>query len=143
MSLRPSQSVLRIADDVLERIWRHAHNAHPMEACGIVTSEQRHVPIRNCSPRPMIAYQFAPEAQLEAWQDMRDNDEMLLAIYHSHTSRDARPSGTDHALAVYSGAYYLIVSTHDHTARAFTLQNELSPALVEVPLEVVPSISQG
>jgi proteasome lid subunit RPN8/RPN11 len=140
MSVRQSQSVLQLSADVLERIWQHAHNADPYEACGIVTSSERHVPIRNASPRALIAYQFDAAEQLEAWQDMRDNGETLKIIYHSHTNRDAMPSRTDHALAAYPDAWYVIVSTRTDETRAFRL---VDGRLTEHPFELVPSISRA
>jgi len=83
----------------------------------------------------LVAYQFGAAEQLEAWQDMRDNGETLMVIYHSHTNRDSMPSTTDHALAAYPDAHYLIVSTRTGTAQSFVLVNG---QLTEEPLEVLP-----
>lgn len=140
MSVRASESVLRIPTLVIGAIWSHARNAYPMEACGIVTSSDLHVPIRNASPRPLMAYQFGTAEQLEAWQDMADAGETLKIIYHSHTNRDAMPSGTDHALAAYPDAWYVIVSTRTEETRAFRL---VDGRLTEFPFELVPSIPVG
>jgi proteasome lid subunit RPN8/RPN11 len=41
---------------------------------------------------------------------MRDNNEQLFAIYHSHPTAPAIPSNTDLAQANYPEAVYLIIS---------------------------------
>lgn len=123
MSVRASESVLRIPTHIIGAIWGHAHESFPHEACGIVTSTDRHVPMRNVSHRSLAAYQFDPAQQLEAWREMAGAGETLKIIYHSHPQRDATPSETDHALAAYPDAWYVIVSVGHQEVRAYRLSD--------------------
>ena len=51
-----------------------------------------------------------PEAQIDAMKQMRDNQEELWGIYHSHPDSPPVPSAIDLDMAAYPGIYYLIVS---------------------------------
>ena len=46
----------------------------------------------------------------DAMKKMREADEELFAIYHSHPAAPATPSITDLELAAYPDAFYLIIS---------------------------------
>jgi proteasome lid subunit RPN8/RPN11 len=140
MSLRASERVLRISADNLERIWAHARSDDPWEACGIITTAGRHVPIKNAHTRPHVAYVFDVSDYITVMQEMSASGEKLEVIYHSHSARDSRASGTDQTTVVWAEAFYLIVSTHDDTATAYVWNGR---RLTECPLEVVPSISPG
>jgi len=49
---------------------------------------------------------------------MRERDEELIAIYHSHPrAKDPEPSATDVRLAYYPSAVYLIVGLGNHEPR--------------------------
>ncbi len=51
-----------------------------------------------------------PRDQIEAMRDMREHNEELFGIYHSHPHSPAEPSATDLEQAEYPEALYIIVS---------------------------------
>ncbi len=99
----------------LERIFAHARESSPAECCGLIgggkdllarTIYQLH----NVSANANVSYEAAPEDLFAAQRLMRDRDEQLLAIYHSHPrSPEPCPSETDVRLAYYPQALYFIV----------------------------------
>jgi proteasome lid subunit RPN8/RPN11 len=58
-------------------------------------------------------YRFDSMEQFRVWQEMDDNDEEPVVIYHSHTATEAYPSRTDISYASEPGAHYVLVSTRD------------------------------
>jgi proteasome lid subunit RPN8/RPN11 len=98
----------------LEDILAHARQAQPSECCGLVGGAedgrtQSIYRLRNIASNPEVAYEAAPEELFAAQRLMREREERLLAIYHSHPrSIIPSPSETDVRLAYYPSATYLI-----------------------------------
>jgi proteasome lid subunit RPN8/RPN11 len=63
-------------------------------------------------------------AQIAAMRTMRQRDEELFAIYHSHPNAPATPSQKDLQQAAYPGVVYLIVSLRDCEVRAYYFDGE-------------------
>jgi proteasome lid subunit RPN8/RPN11 len=99
----------------VNEIIAHAREASPEECCGLIGGliegqAQTIYRARNVASDPLTSYEAAPEDLFAAQRAMRENDEQLLAIYHSHPrSADPQPSATDVRLAYYPSAVYLIV----------------------------------
>ena len=99
----------------LEEILAHAREAQPSECCGLIggADDGRTKSIyrlRNIASNPEIAYEAAPEELFAAQRLMREREERLLAIYHSHPRAVIPyPSETDVRLAYYPSATYLII----------------------------------
>lgn len=108
---------LRIAQDDLDVVWRHAREGAPDEVCGVllgrreggdvlVTRVQR---VRNASVRPREEYLLAPEEMLRVILAAEADGLDAVGFYHSHPAGPARMSGTDHARASWPGAAYVLV----------------------------------
>jgi len=97
-------------------IIEHARAEAPAEACGLIAGVGgrgvRLYRIPNADPS-IYRYNMEPRAQLQAMQEIDEQDWDLLAIYHSHTHTPAYPSPTDIGLAFYPDAYYVIVTLQD------------------------------
>ena len=98
-----------------DAIIAHTREASPHECCGLIGgtaggTAQTIYRTRNIAADPLVAYEAAPEDLFAAQRAMREREEELLAIYHSHPrSSDPQPSATDVRLAYYPTAVYLIV----------------------------------
>jgi proteasome lid subunit RPN8/RPN11 len=95
-------------------MYAHARAASPAECCGLIGGRQQTAqtlyPLRNVARHPLIAYEAAPEDLFAAQRMIRERDEQLLAIYHSHPrATDPIPSETDIRLAYYPSAVYFII----------------------------------
>jgi len=112
-----------------DAIIAHAREASPNECCGLISgtaggAAQTIYRTRNIAADPMVAYEAAPEDLFAAQRAMREREEELLAIYHSHPrSSDPQPSATDVRLAYYPSAVYLIVGlgSEEPCLRAFQI----------------------
>ncbi len=103
-----------------DQIIAHCRSAYPKEACGLLagmrvapTGRQRAVmavyPMRNVDDSP-IGYSMDPKEQLMVEKQMRQRDQILVGIYHSHTATEARPSSVDVTLAISPEVAYVVVS---------------------------------
>ena len=107
--------MIRLTQVHLNEIVSHAREAAPHECCGLIGGAsngqaQTIYRTRNLAPNPEVTYEAAPEDLFAAQRAMRERDEQLIAIYHSHPrSDDPQPSATDVRLAYYPAAVYLIV----------------------------------
>jgi proteasome lid subunit RPN8/RPN11 len=99
----------------LEKIFSHAGEVAPAECCGLIGGTPDLLArtiyrLHNVSPNANVSYEAAPEDLFAAQRQMRERDEQLLAIYHSHPrSAEPYPSETDVRLAYYPQAIYFIV----------------------------------
>jgi proteasome lid subunit RPN8/RPN11 len=120
ITLRPSH---------LAEIFAHAREAGQSECCGLIsgTADEKALTVykmQNVARDALVSYEVAPEELFAAQREMRQRDEQLLAIYHSHPrSIDPTPSETDVRLAYYPAAVYFIVglANPEPTLRAFRI----------------------
>ena len=84
------------------------------EICGLVSSKQGKVshcyPVKNVANHPQQRFLLDASEQITAMAKMRELNEDLFAIYHSHPTAPAQPSIHDIALASYPEALHLIIS---------------------------------
>ncbi len=99
---------------LINQILQQAQQAEGREICGLVSSRNdipvRCYPIENTARQPTHHFTMAPQQQITAMRQMRENNETLFAIYHSHPSTPALPSITDLREASYPDALYIIIS---------------------------------
>ena len=99
---------------IVQNLLHHAQQTPEQEVCGLISSQNnspyRSYPIANSAEQPERFFQLDAQQQIQAMAKMRDNNEQLFAIYHSHPSAPAIPSKTDLAFANYPDALYLIIS---------------------------------
>lgn len=109
-----SESEFKLRRALIEEMFAHARAAAPEECCGLLGGRKSDAesvyPLRNIARDATVAYEAAPEDLFEAQRYMRERDETLTAIYHSHPrSKDPAPSSTDVRLAFYPSAVYFII----------------------------------
>ena len=107
--------MLTLRKDHFVEIIRHARTEIPNECCGLIGGHE-HIAksiyqLNNVADNPRVTYEAAPEELFKAQRTMRESNEQLLAIYHSHPRAvEPRPSETDVRLAYYPDAIYLIIA---------------------------------
>ncbi len=84
------------------------------EICGLIGAKNGIAntcyPVQNIADQPETRFHMDAKQQISAISNIRDKNETLFAIYHSHPTAPAEPSTTDKELAVYPDALYLIIS---------------------------------
>lgn len=105
----------------------HGLREFPNEACGLVAGKDGRAvevfAVRNADASP-ATYRLDAREQLRVFEEMDEEGWNLLAIYHTHTHSEARPSETDRRQAFYPEAHYLVLSLSDReepVLRAFRI----------------------
>jgi len=98
----------------MTRLLYDACVASEREICGLVGQSTdlncNYYPVANSAEDPERLFSMDPAQQIAALRTMRERNETLYAIFHSHPQSPAFPSLTDIAEAAYPEALYLIVS---------------------------------
>ena len=120
--------MLRIPTSLYDEMIAHCRKEYPKEACGILAEKDGLIiqvyPMTNVEQSP-ISYQMDPKEQLRLQKEMRQTNQDMAAIYHSHTASPAYPSSVDVSLAVYPDVSYVLVSLKDRanpTVRCYQIQ---------------------
>ena len=104
---------LTIPRAVYDSIVAHCDREYPKEACGLLAGTDGSVaqayPMTNVENSP-IGYAMDPKEQLLVEKQMRQRQQRLIGIYHSHTASDAYPSSVDVSLAISPDVSYVLVS---------------------------------
>jgi proteasome lid subunit RPN8/RPN11 len=109
-----AKEVIRLPRTLVNQLLRLAQISPEREVCGLIGARAGLAttcyPVTNIAEMPAIRYELDPRQQIDAMHRMRERNEELFAIYHSHPSSPAEPSSTDKILATYPDALYLIIS---------------------------------
>lgn len=133
-----------IPEDVLKKLFRHLEDCHPDEGCGLIlapagrlTSPHRYRPCQNAQnelhaqdpdlhPRTARnAFAIPPNELLAIDRELRERNEKILAICHSHPDADVYFSEEDHRRAVVDGnplhpdTFQVVVSVRGGRAEEF------------------------
>jgi proteasome lid subunit RPN8/RPN11 len=133
--------MLTIPRELHEAIVAHARQDHPDEACGVLAGPAgsdrpvRFIAMTNAERSPTF-YRFDSTEQFRVWQEMDDNDEEPVVIYHSHTATEAYPSRTDISYASEPNAHYVLVSTRDEQQTEFRSYRIIDGVVTEEPVTV-------
>lgn len=99
---------------IVQKLLHHAQQTPEQEVCGLISSQNnkpfRSYPIENSAPKPDTFFKLDAGQQIEAMVCMRDNNEQLFAIYHSHPTAPAIPSNTDIEQNNYPDVLNIIIS---------------------------------
>ena len=96
------------------KILTHAQQNPETEICGLISAQnnqaKHYYPVANTAADTATLFTMDEQAQIAVMKKMREQNEELLAIVHSHPHSIAEPSALDQAQHQYPDAYYLIVS---------------------------------
>ena len=106
--------MIKLQRQQIEKIIVHARAELPHECCGLIGGRDDFAlsvyRLRNVAANPLVEYEAAIDDLFLAHYIMREQNETLLGIYHSHPNQiEPQPSKTDVAQAFYPDAIYFIV----------------------------------
>ena len=108
--------MLSISQAQYAEIIARCRTRYPKEACGVLAGDGSRVtqvyPMTNVEDSP-IGYAMDPKEQLALERQMRQRQQRMVGIYHSHTASDAYPSSVDISLAISPEISYVLVSLKD------------------------------
>lgn len=122
-----SGKLIYITYRVKQEIEEHALRDRPAECCGLLSGRDSLItsahPLRNGAERPEARYFASPEDLFAAMRRIREANQTLLGIYHSHPRTSAYPSPADVEMAFYPEAFYFIISLEPSPdLRAFKIE---------------------
>ena len=124
-------SEIQLPRKITNQLLHLAQLSPEQEVCGLIGSKNNiaHTcyPIENTAIQPETRFQLNAKQPISAMSTMREKNEALFAIYHSHPTSPAIPSTTDIKLATYPDAIYLIISLNTKGVleiRGFTIIDE-------------------
>ena len=120
---------LILPDQQREEIIAHCRQEAPVEACGLISGQNEECEVvhrMTNADGEKDHYMMDPEEQFELFKKLRQTDQEVVAIYHSHPHTEAYPSPEDLRLAFYPGVIYIIVSLEEDepTIRGFKIIDE-------------------
>ena len=131
--------MLKIKQDIIDRIVAHGRSEAPLEACGYLAEKDgmicKHFELTNLDKSP-VHFSMDPAEQFAAINECRNQGLKIRAVYHSHPETPARPSNEDIKLAYDPSLSYVIVSLAgtDPSTKSFIIQE----GVVEPePLEII------
>ncbi|NOX08195.1 MAG: M67 family metallopeptidase [Gammaproteobacteria bacterium] len=107
-------SVIKLSRVLVNQLLTHAQSSPEQEICGLVSARDgvanHSYPIKNSATDPGRIFEMAPQQQIDAMRQMREQGDELFAIYHSHPHASAEPSLADIQQSAYPDTCYLIIS---------------------------------
>lgn len=114
---------------IYDLIIQHSRQEFPHEACGLLIGNgqrvERTMPMTNVDHSPE-SYTMDSIEQLKAMKEIRNTNQELVGIYHSHVASQAYPSAKDVEWAFYPAASFVIVSLKEKdkpVIRSFKINN--------------------
>lgn len=105
---------IKISRKLTNQLLHLAQLSPSLEICGLIgiqdDSSLHCYPINNVAEHPRQQFLLDARQQIAAMSKMRESNQELFAIYHSHPTAPALPSSEDLALSAYPAALYLIIS---------------------------------
>jgi proteasome lid subunit RPN8/RPN11 len=108
-----------LAQSLKTQILEHVKSSPEIEVCGLVGGIDKNATtvyrVKNIAEKPNRRFLMDPKEQINVMRKMREADETLWGIYHSHPETPAIPSSIDLNMAAYPDVIYLIASLYEDT----------------------------
>jgi proteasome lid subunit RPN8/RPN11 len=124
-------SSLYLPRPLVNKILAHAQQNPDIEVCGLIgnsaSNKKDYYPISNVSNNPGSRFLMDAPQQISAIKKMRNKQQQLFAIVHSHPTTNATPSQLDIDESSYKDVFYIIISLNTKGVlemRAYTQQQK-------------------
>jgi proteasome lid subunit RPN8/RPN11 len=138
-----STKEIQLSRKITNQLLHLAQISPEQEVCGLIGSSNGIAstcyPVENVAEHAKTHFQLNAKQQINAISTMRERNEDLFAIYHSHPTAPAIPSATDIKLASYPDAVFLIISLNTKGVleiRAFKIHMESAEPVEELTLSL-------
>ena len=135
---------MHMAVSHLRRIEAACEAAYPEEACGLLVGRWTGAAARvsevhasaNVAESRRCAFEVDPHLLLSLYKRLRQGDESMLGVYHSHPDGSAEPSPRDLDRAWQPELIWLIVALRDGRAVETTAHRLTDGAFFPFPLSL-------
>ena len=129
---------LSLPRPLINKILAHAQKNPTLEVCGLIgcslEGKKSYYAIDNIANNPHCRFLMDAPQQINAQKEMREKQQKLFAIVHSHPAADAKPSQLDIEENNYKEAYYIIISLNTKGVLEMRAYSQGSDAMKEVDL---------
>jgi len=105
---------LELPRPLVNKILAHAQQNDETEVCGLIGNsadgEKTYYSINNIADNPDCRFLMDAPQQISAMKKMREKQQQLFAIVHSHPHASAQPSQLDIQENAYKDVFYIIIS---------------------------------
>jgi proteasome lid subunit RPN8/RPN11 len=112
--MKPTQQTLYLPRPLVNKILAHAQKNPGTEVCGLIgndaSNHKDYYAVENISKDPESRFLMDAAQQIKTMKQMRDKQQELFAIVHSHPTTNAQPSQLDIEENSYKDVFYIIVS---------------------------------
>jgi len=129
--MKVSAQSLYLPRPLVNKMLAHAQQNPSVEVCGLIANDASdkkvYYAIDNVAENPGCRFLMDAPQQIKAMKQMRDRQQQLFAIVHSHPTSNAQPSALDIAENGYPDAFYIIISLNTKGVlemRAYTQQQD-------------------
>ncbi len=132
---------IKLPRTLINQLMTHAQSDDKKEVCGFIASRHglpvKIYPIANIATPAEKLFEMEPRALIDAIKKMRQLDEEIFAIYHSHPSSPAAPSKRDIDEFSYPEALSLIISLNTKGVLEMRAYRMATDHASEVTIETV------
>ena len=129
---------LELPRPLVNKILAHAQQNDEAEVCGLVGSsssgEKFYYSIDNIADKPDCRFLMDAPQQISAMKKMREKQQQLFAIVHSHPNASAQPSQLDIQENAYKDVFYIIISLNTKGVLEMRAYNQTDDDMQEVEL---------
>lgn len=133
-----TQQTLALPRPLVNKILAHAQQNADIEVCGLIGNNalegKEYYSINNISDDPACHFLMDAPEQIKAMKKMREKQQTLYAIVHSHPTADAKPSRLDIKESTYKDAFYIIISLNTKGVLEMRAYSQQKDDMVEVEL---------
>lgn len=112
--MKTTEKTLYLPRPLVNKLLAHAQKNQSTEVCGLIGSsvseKKDYYPIDNISNQPRCRFLMDAPQQIMAMKKMREKQQELFAIVHSHPTASAQPSQIDIKENSYKDVFYIIIS---------------------------------
>ncbi len=126
-----TENTLHLPRPLVNKILAHAQKNPEIEVCGLIgnstSSQKDYYPIDNVAENSSCRFLMDAPQQISAIKKMRDKQQQMFAIVHSHPTTNATPSQLDIDESSYKDVFYIIISLNTKGVlemRAYTQQQK-------------------
>jgi proteasome lid subunit RPN8/RPN11 len=109
-----TKNTLFLPRTLVNKLLAHAQQNPDIEVCGLIgnnTKNQKYYyPVSNVSKNPSCRFLMDAPQLIKTMKQMRNKQQELYAIVHSHPTTNAEPSQLDIEENSYKDVFYIIIS---------------------------------
>jgi len=134
----PTTQTLELPRPLVNKILAHAQQNDSTEVCGLIgnstAGEKIYYAIDNISNDPSCRFLMDAPQQINAMKKMREKQQQLFAIVHSHPAANAQPSQLDIQENGYKDVFYIIISLNTKGVLEMRAYTQTGDSMREVEL---------